>query len=290
MLLPHAQHMRAVARLLALESAVNAHRGRPHEAVDSIVGMFTAARSLEQEPILISQLVRMAIGSMARRRLAWLLSAVTLDDSQLARLDAELSATDYQHSLHRAMLGERAMGIQVFANPASLRPDVPNAGLGLSPASDEAVYLQFMEEMIVAADKTGPARKEAVDRAEARLKQLAGKTTARLRYPLTLTLVPALRASADAASRNEAERDATRVAVAIERFRRSQGRLPQKLDELVPKFLGALPIDPFSGASLHYRVDAAEYVVYSVGIDGVDDGGASDPPGQPADIVVRVRN
>ncbi len=55
------------------------------------------------------------------------------------------------------------------------------------------------------------------------------------------------------------------------------------------KYVKALPIDPFDGASLRYRADAGEYLVYSVGSNGVDDGSADTATGQPSDIVVRVR-
>lgn len=41
---------------------------------------------------------------------------------------------------------------------------------------------------------------------------------------------------------------------------------------------------------VHYRVDAEEYLVYSVGVNGRDDGGVADPNcGNSADLVVRVR-
>lgn len=291
MQLPHAQQLRAGARLLALESAVAAHRGQPDTAVDSIVAIFAAARSLEQEPVLISQLVRMALGGMARQRIQWLLSAVTLDDGQLARLDAELAASDYQKPLRQGLLGERVIGIVAFDNPETLWEVAPIINMhSFAAASDLAMYLKMMNEMIAAAEKTGPGRKEAIELAETRLSQLAGTTSANLKYPFTLVLLPGLSAAGQAAARNEAERDATRVALAIERFRLRESRLPEKLDELVPGFLESVPSDPFNSGPLRYRTDETEYLVYSVGPNGVDDGGRTDPPpNQPVDTLVRVR-
>src|SRR5204863_887448 len=76
----------------------------------------------------------------------------------------------------------------------------------------------------------------------------------------------------------------TRVMLAIEAFRAEQGRLPTSLDELVPGVLPALPVDPFApDGRLRYRVLAQPdelgrvYLLYSVGADGVDDGGMEDP-------------
>ncbi|HWB12076.1 MAG TPA: hypothetical protein VG826_22815 [Pirellulales bacterium] len=289
--LPHVQQLRAAVRLLQLETAVAAHRGRLDDTTEAVLAMFAAARSLEQEPILVSQFVRMAFTGIARGRVVWLLSAGVLNDSHLKRLDTELSATDYENSFRRALLGERSIGIQTFTDPEPLGSEAPRLPLGLMASSDETLYLQIMREMIAAGELRGSERIRALDQVDTQLKTLAGETTAKFRYPMTLLLVPALSASAEATSRNEADRDATRVAIAIERFRLREGRLPSTTDELVPAYLEELPNDPFVGGSskLKYRVDAAEYRVYSVGSDGVDDGGVSEPPGSPADIVVRVR-
>ena len=41
--------------------------------------------------------------------------------------------------------------------------------------------------------------------------------------------------------------------VAVERFRAAAGRLPESLDELVPRFIAALPKDPRSDGPLRYQ-------------------------------------
>ena len=286
--LPHLQQLRAAARLLSLECVVAAHRGQTEAAVDSVVTMFAAARTIEQEPILVTQLVRMAINSMARMRVQWLLSAGGLNEAQLRRLDAELARSDFQQSVQRALIAERTIGIQTFDNPALLGGAVAG-GFRLTPASDEIAYLQLMEQMIAAFDETGLARRQAVDDAEQQLTLLAGQTGSGLRFPLTRLLLPSLLAVTEATSRNEAQRDATRVAIAIERFYLRQGQLPSSLDDLVPTYLKSLLEDPFDGAPLRFRSEAENYLVYSVGTNGADDGGTSEPASQPPDIVVRVR-
>ena len=63
------------------------------------------------------------------------------------------------------------------------------------------------------------------------------------------------------------------VAVAIERFRMKTGRTPGALSELVPAYLDAVPLDPFGAEPVRYVADAAAYSVYSVGLNGQDDGG-----------------
>jgi hypothetical protein len=63
-------------------------------------------------------------------------------------------------------------------------------------------------------------------------------------------------------------------AVAVARFAGAHANaLPETLDLLVPDYLSAPLIDPFSGEQLKYRHDATGYKVYSVGSNRKDDGG-----------------
>ena len=65
----------------------------------------------------------------------------------------------------------------------------------------------------------------------------------------------------------------SRVAVAVERFRRDRGALPGALTDLVPAYLSDVPVDPHSGRPLLYRPAVGAYTIYSVGPDRKDDGG-----------------
>ena len=65
-----------------------------------------------------------------------------------------------------------------------------------------------------------------------------------------------------------------RTAVAVERFRRDHdGTLPGGLEDLVPKYMPAVPQDPLTGRPLLFRTATGAYTIYSVGADGKDDGG-----------------
>lgn len=69
-------------------------------------------------------------------------------------------------------------------------------------------------------------------------------------------------------------RDLAAIALALRRFQFREGRWPRDLRELVPGFLPAPPIDPWDGKPLRYRLDPeGRPILYSVGPDGVDQGG-----------------
>ena len=60
---------------------------------------------------------------------------------------------------------------------------------------------------------------------------------------------------------------------AIRRFNLDTGRLPETLAELSPNYLKGIPSDPFNGDTLRYS--KVKKVVYSAGVNGIDEGGAS---------------
>ena len=75
--------------------------------------------------------------------------------------------------------------------------------------------------------------------------------------------------------RTEASRRVVVAAVALKRFQLKHGKWPESLEELVPEFFPAVPIDPYDGKPLRYHPNAdGTYLLYCVGPDGVDDGGA----------------
>lgn len=73
-----------------------------------------------------------------------------------------------------------------------------------------------------------------------------------------------------------ARRDALLIVIALELHHRLHGSYPTTLTELTPSLLPAVPLDPMSGQPFRYK-SAAETggtpLLYSVGADGVDDGG-----------------
>jgi hypothetical protein len=82
--------------------------------------------------------------------------------------------------------------------------------------------------------------------------------------------LPLLERAADA----EARRRLTMAALAIERFRLSRGAYPASLSQFVPGLLKRVPADFMDGQPLRYRrTDDGHFLLYSVGLDCVDDGG-----------------
>lgn len=66
--------------------------------------------------------------------------------------------------------------------------------------------------------------------------------------------------------------------VALLRYKADKGEYPQSLDGLVAAgFLNALPVDPFSGSPLAYRLVDGDFILYSFAEDCDDNSGSHDP-------------
>lgn len=71
------------------------------------------------------------------------------------------------------------------------------------------------------------------------------------------------------------KRDVVVAASAATRFLKTNGRYPTTLDELIPKYLPKLPLDRYTGKPLGYKLEAGRPIIYSIGNDRHDDGGAA---------------
>jgi len=293
MMIPHFDQLRSGARLLALESHVRAHRRDPGAAAESIRTIHALAASLEREPLFVSQLIRFACDGIACQVAGDLLPHVEFSEDDLKRLQAELLVINYGPGLRRAMMGERAVGIETFRNPSSVADSGELKPLALiGPRNDDLLlYLDFMGRTVSAARLTGPTKLDAAQKIEDDIRTFCvdGNAISQVRYAFTRLLLTAVTAFFEAEAEATAKNRIAAAAIAVERYRRPHGRLPEKLEDLVPDFLPEVPEDPFDGKQLRYVVRNGELLIYSIGRNRIDNGGdEGDEDDMPPDVVLRL--
>jgi hypothetical protein len=274
LMLPHCRQLRQAARLLQIEVAALAHQGDADGAAQSIRTMGRLGETLRDEPVLISLLVRIAITRMNCETVRQTLPHVAYSNQQLVDMDAMLSERSFADGFHEALLGERVFGILAGEDPSTMGPG--NATLPRFMKNAGIVhYLNAMSRPVEIAAGDGPEVLTELQELQEEI-ELQIKTDRSFDKIFTAILLPAFHAGAEAAVKGEVELDATRAAIAIERYRRHHGRLPATLDALVPDFLGRVPNDRFDGQPLRYAVDGNRVTIYSVGPNRQDDGGRSE--------------
>jgi hypothetical protein len=91
-------------------------------------------------------------------------------------------------------------------------------------------------------------------------------------------LVPNCKRAALVAAQRQTLLNQLRVACGLERYSRQHGRYPERLSELIPDFLDAVPKDLFADAPLQYRrTPDGGYQLWSVGWEERDHHGLAGP-------------
>jgi hypothetical protein len=235
-----------------------------------------AAESLALEPALISQLTRTGIIGTGAEALEAVVPCLELTDQELAQLQSDLESANIEDGLQRALRGERVAGIEVFRNPAMLHAEWDRkkaAKIARSRKEDMAFFLDCAERFLVAAEKPWPQAIQDAELVANRVEEYAGSITGRFRFIVTDLLATPLNSVFIACARTEAHSRVASTACAIERYRRKYDATPAMLQQLVPEFLTTVPNDPFDSAPLRYLRHENGYTVYSVSVDGKDDGG-----------------
>jgi hypothetical protein len=255
-LMDREQGLRNTAGLLWADAVLLAEDGKPDEAVRSTRAALGAARAVGDDPTLVGQLIRIALGSSGTRAAE---SVINLGepDAGLAELQAGFFKEAAAPKLLVGLRGERGQALQVSETVLGPR---------LFGQTDLACLLDVLTRYIEAA-KLPPQQQAAA---------FAGIPTPAAgdpRYSLTRLMLPGVEKVSASARRGQGELSAVAVGIACERYRRRFGQWPANLRDIPKDILPAVPTDPCDGLPIKYKRFADRVVVYSVGPDGIDHSG-----------------
>ena len=107
-------------------------------------------------------------------------------------------------------------------------------------------------------------------------------------YGTSNSLLKSLLGPLEYLARHRAQKACTKAAILLRLFRMKHVTYPETLDTLASELVGKPLVDPFSGKGLMYRRDGNGFIIYSVGPNGADDGGAKTSSGPADDVAVKV--
>jgi hypothetical protein len=288
----------ALQAALQMELWVALVERRPEEAVTAILDAMALADTLVQEPLYNSQWRRL----WHQYGTAWsaqtLLNRIEVPEEQLRRLqDGYMRARSLSLSdgfVEKTLAGERA-AIYLANRGALWREDLAGRGHLYRPGLPMGDLL-LGALALSATDVLGTASLSRVAGVSGRWRELeqslkpeadgtrANWSPSSQGKKLINLLVPDFmderryygqRSIAAAQDNGRLALDLAITAIAVDRFRMANGRLPERLEELVPAFLEAVPADPSNGGRpLSYRPgENGGFVVYRFGPNGADDNG-----------------
>jgi hypothetical protein len=294
---------REAQRCLAVRSLQRLGEGDPEEAAaDVVTSLKLATRGWNQDRLLIDDLVSIACAGLGLRQAMHVADAKTTTVGALnAVLKAVQEAEDAIDPARTYDRHERQFSLNTVVDYAC--GSVPIDEGMLSP-TDATVWLvratsvDWNEVLIVhneyhdraAAIWKGSnwssrwAAATALDRLYDQTKpnwasRLLGGATGRGRELgrelLCLGISPAS-SMVRAVDSHRMRCQLAALAIASTIHRAQKGAYPDKLDQLVPDVLPALPVDLFHNKPFLYRKTADGFLLYSCGPNGVDDGGSND--------------
>ena len=306
-LLPHLSPMRKAAELLSLRATAELQTGHSDQALADIQLGHYLAGALHHEPILISQLVRIAMLQAVLQPVWEGLADHRWSEPQLVALEDTLAQddglADYQLAIHGEIAFDTGLiryfhhhpeefykllheltdsngnGNDGFDNHPSGLQSIAYYLLKTHPIpagwyyQNQLVCVRLLENHLAAADLPGHTLSPALTRqADAAAEQT--QTYPSLFNILARMIAPAIGPTARKFANNQSSLDLARIAIALERYRLTHGQFPDTLAVLAPQYLPSVPNDVINGQPLHYRLAAdGRFVLYSVGWNETDDGG-----------------
>jgi len=292
----HMGQVRTITRQLSFEAWMASVEHRADAATDAVLDGLSVAASLDNEPTVIALLVRSALYGITLASLENTMNRTILSEGDLQRVDEGLRRAIEPKGelslLERALVGDCVQSLDYTVNLLRTYFLQDSSRDMVRDVADPAGVLFYDILGIGAFERLSMIRMNDALRHDVRTgsgetsghtslfsEELWAQRRSFLHKPLLAMILyyPQSRLY-ETQWRSHTALEVARTAIAVERFRLAHGRLPERLEELVPEFIESVPADVWNGGKpLSYRIrDNGEFVVYSYGSDREDDFDAED--------------
>jgi hypothetical protein len=284
-LLPHLGQIKRLGELMRWEAIEESRRGNRKEALQALKSGLTLAESLNEEPLFISAMVRIAMVSVWLKALERVVTEHRLEEAELTEfidLIARAEAAS-KRSMQRGLSGERTIGIPLFRGSYRTYAEV-SGGFGTKPEPiefpelmklalydlrralgmpdrDLSFYLARMGEMEMAMEKDYPQMLRDMEAADRNVQEGKPKW---MKHLVSGLLLPAIMGGPAKNASLVSQLRCARAALAIERVRLQKGMKVLDEEEATSTALPEWPRDPFDNEPLRYEKLSKGYRVVSI--------------------------
>ncbi len=282
LLLPEYADMRKMTRLLVIKAELLDKDGKPLEALKQIEMGGALVRHLGKEPILIGMLVQIAVESILDREWHRLVNRHAGDAAFLARATEVDRAFGELPSLKNSLRGEVWFGISAIESMKNGTYKEENYGLSdeekakmpkLNPKmaslyeKNHLIHWRKVFKMLDAAGNDTAKASRFLVQDEEDIK--AAVKADPQGQAMNAMLTPVFSQTGKKVVQIDAMRRMRVLKIELLKYRAAHGAFPKDLSA----FNAKTATDPFAGKPFIYRVEGKGYILYSVGENGVDDGG-----------------
>ena len=321
-LMPHISTFRQAARILIVDSRRAIEEGKTERVVQNIEAVLAIAKHTADSQVLIAGIGGVVVAKMGFDLIDEMLTGNPdrFDEGQLERIQKSVRQVSPKEMIQ--LSGERLLVLDLiqrtFTNNGLGNGRITKPGLqiiGISEALAGFSMPAAFSSINISHQVGGPlamftmaSRRETVAklndwmaRAEQRFqkpiwdqpdfKELEDEIQEQaMRYPLLALTIPSVQSIYFIGEQAQMDRDATLLALAAYRFRLRHGNWPQSANNLKPDFVETIPLDRVDQMPLRYRLASDGFQIYSVGNDGVDNGGIRGRVGEDGTIALPKSN
>jgi hypothetical protein len=271
--LPHLAKLRAYARLLAADATLASVRGDYSDTVQNLNAIMNLANAAGEEPVLISQLIRIAITGIVYENVSQTVPVENLPPDLARQLLQMTAGADGRNGFANSFSMEGLVGLEAFddirsgdSTPAGMSTSGVDAFLMQLYGSiiarpflymDQEAYADIMERMTDTMILPFYEAQPELERINNEIESLP-----RIRV-MSRIILPALTRAAEAQARHEAQLGLMRLGLAVDLYHDQIGKYPQTLEDVAPTVGGEIPLDPFTGMPFVYEPSSDRFTLYS---------------------------
>ncbi len=315
----HLERLRKAVQRLAAAALCDLHRGDPASAAIDLRAILALIKGTQDERLAITQRFRMTIAGIAMATTWELLQSPHATEAELVEVQHAWMQVEFREAAENALAMERAMSEATIGGSRKSRLNqrldfitgqtadwtgkLELQGRQLAwrfwwSYPDELQSLKGYQVLLqnLRFVQTNYAFRATLFAQRSQLAELGINTLTRAAWWEAGALNENLRtifsrsvqtfsADLDELEKAEIARQMALSALAVKRYQLRHAAYPPELAALVPEFLPSVPRDPVDGKPLRYQSIGKTFLLYSVGNDGVDNGGdpAPAPPSESAD-------
>ena len=278
-LLPNLPNLREFSRILSAKAQLEARAGNLDKAWNIVRTHLKFADAMLNDPVLVTQLVRIASIKLACRTIQELCAIAPPNEQQYRGIQEHLTGFDDITPIVLAIDGERVLlGEWAFNLPKNELYKITSDNEDPEDTSgiiykliilrttfkplflaDRAAYMQFMHKSIEYIENPHPDVR--IDILEENIEK---------HHMLSRMLIPAINRVKVIHNEMIAEVRVTQVGLALLQHKHSRNVFPETLESLEFQNIN----DPFSEQQLRYKPQGQDFILYSIGPDKEDNEGS----------------
>ena len=273
--------IRKLIQTVAVKALFEAELGNAGKSAEALRKGFSVASTLNGDS-LVSAMIRVVSAGMICDAAERCLNRATFSAAELLEIERRINVEGIDYFEH-TFIAERHMGMLVleparrgqnFFNDSAIEHLVwkfmqlfRGREKRFYRDEDYLLFLNTVDELRSAHQLPGLARVR-------RYEQLGAYYAANSQSLAAEMVMPNWTKAIRTATETKARLVALNGALALERYRLAHtNALPDTLEALVPQFAPSVPRDPMDEQPLRFKKLPQGYVLYSIGADGIDNGG-----------------